>query len=361
MTSVPPHAQAVDVAHSASSAPLHILILSDGRPGHYHLSDGIAASIMRRRTAIVRRVDVRRGRWPGAVVAALTRAKLAPTRLLRLVYGIDPAPLAPVDLVVSAGAETLAASIALARLAKVPNIHYGSLRLFDENDFSLVLTSYATRASARQVYAPKPAAFDPDALGLPAPSAAWTGGFPPRMALLVGGDGKDCRFTSQDWSAIENLLVDTARRGTRWTISNSRRTAGDVSDRLQRLVAEGGPVAEMIDVRRPHARPLATLLAEVDAMLVTADSSSMISEGVFARRPVVALAPTHFRLDSEEAGYRARLAAGGAMATLAVGELTPTRLEQALRAVTPQTVNPLDALADLIASHVPELALPRTA
>src|SRR5262245_46573612 len=107
-----------------------ILILSDGRPGHYNLSEGIAAAIERLGPAATTRVDVRRGRWSGAVLAGLVRAGLPARTMLALVYGLDDRELSPADVIVSAGAETLAASAWLARLRAVPNVFYGSLRLF---------------------------------------------------------------------------------------------------------------------------------------------------------------------------------------------------------------------------------------
>src|SRR5262245_53604138 len=66
-------------------SPTRILILSDGRPGHYNLSEGIAAAIERLGPAETARVDVRRGRWPGAVLAGLVRARLPAPLMLRFV------------------------------------------------------------------------------------------------------------------------------------------------------------------------------------------------------------------------------------------------------------------------------------
>ncbi len=66
---------------------LEILILSDGRPGHYHLAEGVAAAIARRRPVTVVRRPVGRPRWlPGRALAGLVALdERARPVLLRLV------------------------------------------------------------------------------------------------------------------------------------------------------------------------------------------------------------------------------------------------------------------------------------
>src|SRR5262245_47915202 len=120
----------ITVTMPQRSSPLHVLLLSDGRPGHSNLSEGIAAAVARRRTIEIHRIEVRRGRWPGRVAAALANAKVPPHRILRHVYKQDADTLPHADLIISAGAETLAANVAAARLKGIPNIFYGSLRQF---------------------------------------------------------------------------------------------------------------------------------------------------------------------------------------------------------------------------------------
>jgi hypothetical protein len=111
------------------------LLLTDGRPGHANLSKGIVLAAQRMATVTVTEVMAQRGRWPGGVVAAWSNSGLSPAGLLRRVYGIDVATLPPAKLVVSAGAETLGANVACARLLAAANIFYGSLRAFDPASF----------------------------------------------------------------------------------------------------------------------------------------------------------------------------------------------------------------------------------
>ena len=170
--------------------PLRILLLSDTRPGHYRLSEGIAAAVARLWPVDVCRVETRRPRWLGEPLALATNLGVPPAVLLRRVFGVEPTSLLPADLIISAGSETLAANVALARLGHVPNIFYGSLRRFQPGDFTLALSSYRRAGmAANQLVALKPSALDPDVavpLAWPEPHEA---GRPRRAinALILGG------------------------------------------------------------------------------------------------------------------------------------------------------------------------------
>ena len=127
---------------------LTALLFSDGRPGSYHLAEGIVTAINHIRPVVTVRLEVSRGWWSGKILALLINAGASPHWVLKKVYGLDPDALPPADLIVSSGAETLPANIAAARILDVPNIYYGSLRWYRTTDFTLVLTSYARDAAA---------------------------------------------------------------------------------------------------------------------------------------------------------------------------------------------------------------------
>lgn len=332
-----------------------ILILSDGRPGHFNLSEGIAAALARLGPVDVSRIEVRRGRWSGAVLAALTRSRLPARSLVRRVYHLDEPRLPAADVIVSAGAETLAANVWLARCRQAPNIFYGSLRMFSPWDFSLVLTSYARNAARpRHALALKPSRLDPDGI---APPPDLSGRAPRTLALLLGGDAGGITWSETEWARIERLMHEmAATHGTRWLVSNSRRTPDAVSDRMARLAAASpAPILRFTDVRAASPQPLSGLLAEAEAVLCTDDSSSMVSECIWARRAVVGLRPKAFALPRDEADYRAWLASNGWSRSQAVEDLSPPRLLELLGAIEPMKANPQSELAALMAARCPEL------
>lgn len=334
--------------------PLKILIISDGRPGHYHLAEGIAAAAARLRPVATQRLEVRRRRWmPGRLLAALMQRGLAPASILKLGYGLDARTLPRADLVVSAGGDTLAANAAAARLARAPNIFYGSLRRFAPEDFSLVLTSHARFAARpRHVVTLKPSVIDPETM----PPLSGERRAPPAvLGLLVGGDTSTVRFAPPDWERLVAFLrAMTAETGARWIVSNSRRTPAEATEAFAALAAEpSSPVLELIDVRTAGPGTLAGLFARAEAVVATIDSSSMVSEAVWVRRPVIAIAPAASYLPANEQEYRDYLAANGWATELAIADLAPGRVLAALARLAPPAANPSELLARLLADKLP--------
>lgn len=329
---------------TADVSPLKVLWLSDGKPGHFSLAEAIIAALARRRAVAVTRAEVARpSMLPPRVLSGLSNAR-APG-LARL-CGLDLSALPPTDIVVSAGGDTLAANVAAARHFGAPNVFYGSLRRYRPVDFTLVLTSYAEHATRpNTVMTLKPSARDPG--DMPRPGAQ-----PAAIGVLVGGDSGTIRFRREDWDRLSALIKDAAAAGHRVTIANSRRTPADVSDRLAAIAAAGGTVG-FLDVRSAGPGTLGPLLAASDAILATVDSSSMISEAVWARRPVLVVAPEHWQLPPLEAGYRAWMERSGWTRSLPIADVSPRHLPDLLAALTPIDHNPLDHLAALLAERLP--------
>ncbi len=339
-------------------SPLRILILSDGRPGHYHLSEGIAAAIGRRRATEIIRTDVRR-RGPGRLAAMLVNRGTPPARVLSLIHGLDHQRVPKVDLIVSAGAETLAANISLAKLTGALNIFYGSLRQFRGEDFSLVLSSYAQHAShPRVAVALKPSPLDPDTLRLQGRQSRPGPDRPPGIAgLLIGGDAGGISYRGSDWKKLLGFLeVSHETLGMRWVVSNSRRTAPEVSDALTGWARRReGPIEAFIDVRGAGSGTLAQVFEQAEMVLVTDDSSSMVSEAIWVRRPVLGVAPERCRFTPEEQGYRTFLAERGWYRSLPIAALTPDQVLATISEVVPLAENPLDRLAGLLSERLPQL------
>jgi uncharacterized protein len=335
--------------------PFKALLLSDGRPGHFRLAEGIVAAIERRRPVNVQRLDCNRGRWPGAVLGAASNTAVLDRALLQTVYGLVLPEAGAYDLVVSAGAETLAANVACARLAGAANIFYGSLRLFRPENFSLVLTSYGRHATRpRHAMVLKPSGIPwrterPPVVGPARP--------PVTAALLLGGDAGTTTFAAYDWDLLLAFVKETnAAYGTRWIVANSRRTPGTISDRLAAAAASpNAPINSFIDVRDPKAVTLAGAFAEAEAVVCTDDSSSMVSEAISAGLPTVGARPAKHTLPLDEAGYRAYLIKMRWLQSIDVTALTPDTWLAALGQIKPLQEDPLEQLADLIAARLPIL------
>lgn len=332
--------------------PLAVLLISDGKPGHYNLSEAIVAALRRRYDVTVQRAAVSRPRWlPPRAASRLTRMRAG---FLPRLFGLDLAAFDRPDVVVSAGGDTLSPNALATRYFRCRNVFYGSLREYSPDDFTLVLTSYPEQTIGRPgtVMTLKPSPRDPDTLR-PAGTAA---GLSRSVAMLVGGDSGTVCWTDKDWSELLAFCASKpdADPNARLVVANSRRTPGAVSDRLAELATTGA--IGFVDVRNSGAGTLGPLLEASDAILTTIDSSSMISEAVWMRRPVAVLSPRAAGLPPLEQGYRNWMAGHGWTMTVPVAVLEWEKLSGALAACRPMVSNPQAALSDLLEErliHVP--------
>jgi mitochondrial fission protein ELM1 len=300
-------------------------------------------------------------RWaaPGRLLAGALALGLPANGVLRSGYRLDDDLPSKVDLVISAGGDTLAANVAAARLYNAANIFCGTLRHLAPHHFSLVISSYARHASLpRHLVALKPSGLDPDSLRRVIDGHLRVPGAPPRVAgLLVGGPSGLFRWGDDEWQRLAAFPGESHRaHGVRWIVSTSRRTPDAVADLFADIARRpDGPIAELIDFRVAGPGTLPRLFAGVDAVLATEDSSTMLSEAVCARLPVVGVAPTEHDFKEEEREYRALLTTEGWCRTLPLSGLTPASFLAALAQVCPLTENHLDRLAAALAERLPEL------
>jgi len=342
-------------------SPLRIIFLADTRPGHYHLAQGVIAAISRLRPVDVTRIEVKRKwivptRW---LRARITAKSFYPPRMLRMAYRIDAEELPDADLVVSAGGETHMPNICVTQLLKVPNIFCGSLlRGLGPENFSLIISSYDRDAeSDRHLVTLKPSPVDPDALGRPSTVPRYGPEKHPAIAgLLIGGKAGGFKYSQKEWERLLAFAVEVSKAwGTRWLISTSRRTPDFVADRIAELAKDDSVVEKFIDFRTAGPGTLPEIFAKAEVIVCTEDSSSMISEAVSARLPVVGIAPARCRFTEEETLYRDFLMSNGWSRTVPIAELTPETFAKTLSEIEPLQENPLDTLAAKLKERLAEL------
>ncbi|MEG6509086.1 ELM1/GtrOC1 family putative glycosyltransferase [Methyloligella sp. 2.7D] len=341
-------------------SPLKVLFLADSRPGHYHLSEGVIAALTRLSAVEVRRIEVNR-RWiiPTRWLRRRIHSKnFFPPRMLWMTYRIRAEELPKADLVISAGGETLMPNICCSRYLGIPNIFCGSLRDLEADEFSLVISSYERDAkSPRHIVTLKPSSIDPDALGRPAEVPQYGPGNRPKLAgLLIGGDAGTFRYRRSEWKRlIEFVRAVSKAWGTRWMISTSRRTPDHVADMFGTLAGEGDVVERFIDFRKSGPGTLNEVFGKAEVLVCTEDSSTMMSEAVSARLPVVGVAPKLHHFTQEEREYRALMLHRNWARTLPIAGLSPETFENALSEIEPIEGNPIDMLAAKLKQRLPEL------
>jgi mitochondrial fission protein ELM1 len=104
----------------------------------------------------------------------------------------------------------------------------------------------------------------------------------PLVAVLIGGDNRVYRLTQQRFAGFADQLAALARAGYGIAVTPSRRT-GPANEQLLRQRLAGLP-AFIWDGTGDN--PFFGLLGLADAVLVTADSVSMVSEAAASGKPV---------------------------------------------------------------------------
>jgi mitochondrial fission protein ELM1 len=325
-----------------------ILLLSDGRPGHFRQSEAIVLALGRRIAIKVERIELIKPRIFPRRLARYAARWLPPGLVLRWLYGLRDGATPKPDAIVSAGGNTLAANIALAKKHRVPNIFSGTPRHIGPGEFALVLTPYKSEAALpNTAYALKPCALDPDAF--PAPKR-WPA-TPFRIAVFVGGPTPASDFREPDWQALGQLMLAmSTQQGVRFILVTSRRTPAEFYDALGPQLDRADIVERFVDHRNAGTGSIAEGYA-ADAIMVTSDSMSMITEGCAARRPVIVLAPAVTKPFRDNEAVES-LAADNRLAVLPVREATPEQIAAKLEALTPMTENHLDRLGEIVAAAI---------
>ena len=143
--------------------------------------------------------------------------------------------------------------------------------------------------------------------------------------------------------------------GTRWLVSTSRRTPDHVADKVAELAKDESAIARFIDYRTAGPGTLPEIFGKAEMIVCTEDSSTMVSEAVSARLPVIGVAPESHRFTDEESAYRAFLVRNNWCRVLPIAALTPETFAAALAEIEPIKENPLDALAAKLKERLPAL------
>ena len=100
---------------------------------------------------------------------------------------------------------------------------------------------------------------------------------------------------------------------------------------------------------------LEKIFSRADAIVCSEDSSTMISEAVWARLPVVGVSPAHHAFKPEEREYRLMLKHNDWCRFLPIARLGVARFGNELGEIKPLADNPLDHLASELKARLPDL------
>jgi uncharacterized protein len=255
-----------------------VWVLHDGKIGMANQTRGLAEALG----------------WPITEKTLAIRApwRFLPPRLwLAPARAVDPAgarlePPWP-DIVIACGRN----SIAPARLIKRASggrsfwVQVQDPR-FARGEVDLIVAPRHDPAPGENVFRTIGAVHRVTAAKLTADSARWAPVFAalprPLIAVLIGGDNGVYRLTEASFAALCDRLVALAKSGAGLAITPSRRTGDAQRAMLQKRLA--GLPAYIWDGQGDN--PYFAMLGSADAIVVTADSVSMISEAAATGKPV---------------------------------------------------------------------------
>lgn len=346
-TSNPTNGPEFQLHYMSVGHPKNILILKDLRPGHYNQSEGIAKALGRLYDVNVERISVpEKGLLPQRSLRWLVARKWFPRliqELLNLSFRMRPSKVP--DLIVSAGGATMVANILLARRYRCPNLYSGQIRNIAANEYSLFLNqrpSFKKFENCLVVLKPSPV----DLASIePMPNC------PDRYyALLVGGPTSKHRFTKNEWGKLVRWIkMDGANN---WVITTSRRTPADWLADLHKLARQKPDQIQLFDYTKTGPGDAISIAFGSEAVFVTCDSDSMISESIACRKPVVSLQAGDLRITDDDADYLNWLAENGWVHYTGISGLADLDIAQTLQTITPLETDHLDQLADMIAQKL---------
>ncbi|WP_020185207.1 ELM1/GtrOC1 family putative glycosyltransferase [Methylopila sp. 73B] len=331
--------------------PLRALALSDGVAGHDRITLGVLTAITRRRPVEARRLALRAlgggsRRWERLQARLMPFDRFWPGRFDALDEREGTvAQLASerFDVVVATGPSISAAAIALARATGARSIYFGFPKLPFVAEFDVLLRPDPARVRFSQgVVVLRPSEIDPD--GLP---PARKGAERRKAALLLGGATKHHTLSEADFAQLEALVRGLVDEGLEVVVSNSRRTPASGFDRFVAALKPAGDAVRIIDFRSAGLMSNLDAFA-ADAVIVTADSMSMVAEAIAARRPTVVARPDGYRVPGRDAAELAVHVRRGLAFDASLLDLARMGWTHRLDRLSILTEHPLDRLADVI-------------
>ena len=279
---------------------MRVLLLSDGRPGHFRQSEGFVKLLEEVRPVelatlqVIRRLKI----FSGLAKWLVSRFNLGFTTL-RILYSMQYINLLPnPDLIVSCGRDTLPVGIALAKFYGCRYTFIGNVRplqLASKVELSVIAEISEEFGEINGILNTK---LSLAALAVPQSikSAASK-----TTLVCIGGDSGSYKYTDSDW---ENLIrvISTFRDASdsKIVVTSSRRTPESVEKMLRDTLSSADSDVRLVLFHEGDTTALSDLLAQADRVVCTIDSNAMVQESVSTGCPVMGLVPSIDSADDAE-------------------------------------------------------------
>jgi len=274
-----------------------ILIISDGIPGHFNQSNGVALMISETCDCAITTHELS---WrlytfrSACNVFAKFLLRFNNKNIARgILWMFTPINIQGHDLVIAAGGNTMPVSAAIKLVHSLPVIQLGSPRGLHSSMFNALVTveKYFDHPS-NIVAAISPNLYSPAVCSI----AARKDNLSDHILFLIGGEGIGYSYTPNEWeSMLTSIQALYSKIKLPISIVTSRRTSPEVEDLFQsRLKNILGDYSVWFHHGDKNFN-LAALLGSAINIFVTEDSAMMISESISSGKPVTTLYPSNIK------------------------------------------------------------------
>jgi len=273
-----------------------ILVIHDGKPGHFSQSYGLARLIASRCTRCDCEISSLRAKPRLKLLNRLLRYAAASQnaflqKLILLFYRHTPLPSEAIDLVISFGGNVVALNIALSQYWRIPNVLVGSSYTIPESMISAHVSLKGDMGDSNAV-ASRLVVCRTEPRRCHRAGRALRANGQRLWAIFVGGDGSGYRYHDADWHRLGAALqAMSAQYGVRWLVSTSRRT-GRQGNAILRSYLDASVCAASIWYEDESSEPLDAFIGAASRLFCTEDSLSMLAESLAMAKPVISLRPT---------------------------------------------------------------------
>jgi len=311
--------------------PRTIWIISEGSPGHVSQSTGLAAALAEKFPVETRQFECRPKingfvRHMIRLLGMRKNGRPLPDSLLYGPIGLErsqPGESAP-DLIISSGGRSVFAARTLAVKFGVPFVFLGERKPYPPEWFHTVFTPSSLETAENDVRMDViPTKITPEEVHQAA--AEWQNKPTGRLwSMLIGGKSRSHDFQDADWQKLAEGMTALAKsENIRWLVTTSRRTGKDVESKLRDLLPPE-IIADAVWWCHQPEKKFPAYLGAAEAIWVTQDSVSMVTEAVATDKPVIVIQPAHtpFPATSFMPGYLSNLESLGLISRLPIARLT---------------------------------------
>jgi len=201
------------------------------------------------------------------------------------------------DLIISAGGNTCGINALLAKRYNCKNLYFGSLRGHQPQLFSGVITTIIMHDVDNSIILDVvPTLIDTEKLKEAANSFIKTHNdifadtTKNLWVMLIGGEGSGYNYSKENYkNLITGMVVLAKKYEVRWLVTTSRRTGVENEKYLQSLLQGKKEIAYAVYFNEKPEKIMQAYLGSGEIIFCTEDSTSMVSEAIISKKPVITL------------------------------------------------------------------------